>query len=184
MNLTDYFDTAMTYDTYLTKLGGHLALHQLHYKKFIISTKQINALSQLPPFNILVITESWCGDSLALLPIVYKMSEYNSLWELKIVLRNENPELMDRFVTNGTRSIPIFLFLDAAGDLLFRWGPRPEVAKRIFRDHKQQIASGEMEKSDVLKKIRTYYAKDRGRDASKELLKHLKKKCEIVMAKK
>jgi thiol-disulfide isomerase/thioredoxin len=175
MNLNTFFDAAMPYDSYLTKLEGNLALHQLHYKKYTADSFLKKELVQMPPLKILVVSEPWCGDSLALLPIVYKMSEINALWQVKIIHRDENPELMDRFLTHGKRAIPIFLFLNSNGDLLFRWGPRPKAAQKIFNDHKHFIESGEIEKSAVIKKIRNYYAKDRGQKTAEELLRYLKK---------
>ena len=45
--------------------------------------------------------------------------------ELRIVLRDEHPEVMDRYLTNGSRSIPIVIALDEEFRELGHWGPRP-----------------------------------------------------------
>jgi hypothetical protein len=77
---------------------------------------------------------------------------------------------MDRFLTNGVRGIPVFLFLDERGEFLFRWGPRPKKTAQIFENYREKISSGEIEKQDVIKKIRVYYAKDRGIETLAELV--------------
>ena len=173
MTLNTYFKSALTYDDYLQLLGDNLALYELHYKKFTLDDEKIDEIKKLGVYRILMITEPWCGDSLALLPVVRKICEQRPDWELRIILRDANPDLMDQHLTNGVRAIPIFLFLGPGADPVFKWGPRPEVAQRIFEDHRELIVSKKMQKTDVIKKIRTFYAKDRGVAASEELIQQL-----------
>jgi len=60
----------------------------------------------------LVITEGWCGDSGQVLPFINKIAELNDHIDLKFLLRDENPEVMDEFLTDGSRSIPKLIILD------------------------------------------------------------------------
>lgn len=63
--------------------------------------------------RILVITEDWCGASIASLPFVVKLVEGMPRVEMRIFLRDENPDLMDQFLKNGRyRSIPVIVFFD------------------------------------------------------------------------
>ena len=48
----------------------------------------------------LVISEGWCGDAAQILPILDKMAEESGKIDLKIVLRDENEDLMNLFLTN------------------------------------------------------------------------------------
>src|SRR4051794_9652178 len=53
------------------------------------------------------ITEAWCGDAAQSIPVLYPLSKLNNKINLKLVLRDENLELMDKYLTNGkSRSIP------------------------------------------------------------------------------
>lgn len=173
MNLNSYFDKAMSYTQFLNELGDNLELYTLHYNRFEIDPKYKETIEKLPPVNILVISEPWCGDSLAIIPVVYKMNECNKSWTFKVIRRDDNPELMDKFTRNNARSIPLFLFLNLQGELLFWWGPRPVSAQKIYDDHRQRIESGELEKSMVTKKIRNFYAKNRGQDTALELMSNI-----------
>ena len=77
----------------------------------------------------LLITESWCGDAAHVMPVINKIAELNENINLRIVLRDENPELMDAFLTNGGRAIPKLIVIDdATGDVLNTYGPRPSEA--------------------------------------------------------
>jgi hypothetical protein len=164
------YDKAMSYEAYVDILGDNLDLHQLHYKKFLIDQESEVLIKSFKPYKILVITEPWCGDSLALLPIIRKIAELNGKWEIKVLLRDENPDIMDQFLTQGVRGMPMFLFLDEDGNYLFKWGPRPEAAAQLFENYREEISKGKIGKIEVIKKIRTYYAKDRGVTTLAELI--------------
>ena len=63
--------------------------------------------------KLLVITEDWCGTSLAYFPPVAKLIEHRGDVEMRIFLRDENPDVMDQFLKRGLyRSIPVFAFFD------------------------------------------------------------------------
>jgi len=173
MNLLSYYEKALEYENYVKLLGENLSLHKLHYKNFELNQSDFQKIGDLPSTNILVISESWCGDSFALLPIVKKITEANPRWNLKIILRDNNLELINKFLTKGNRAIPMFLFLDEKLEFKFKWGPRPVPAQNIFEQYRNQINSGEIEKSKVILKIRKFYSKDKGKETSKEILNHI-----------
>lgn len=83
----------------------------------------------------LVITEPWCGDAAQSLPFFNKIAENSEEIELKIVLRDENLDLMDAFLTNGARSIPKLLILDENYNLINHWGPRSKAAGKLVSDY-------------------------------------------------
>lgn len=88
----------------------------------------------------LVISEGWCGDAAQILPIINKMAIDSDNIELKIVLRDENEELMKLFLTNKKKSIPIVIVVDkATGGVLGKWGPRPQAATDLISDYIKQF---------------------------------------------
>ena len=86
------------------------------------------------PQTWLVLTEAWCGDAAHIIPVLHALAKLNPLIKLSFVFRDENPELMDRYLTNGvSRSIPKLIALDTATrEELFTWGPRPAPLQAIF----------------------------------------------------
>ena len=73
--------------------------------------------------KILTITEDWCGDAMLNNPIIRRVAEAAGL-DMRAVLRDEDTNLIDRYLTNGGRAIPIYLLLDNAGQVIGKWGPR------------------------------------------------------------
>ena len=68
-----------------------------------------------PVRNVLAITEDWCGTSIGVLPYVFKLVEASPGVELRVFLRDENPELMDQYLKDGRyRSIPVVVLFDDA----------------------------------------------------------------------
>jgi hypothetical protein len=176
MNLKAYYDKAMNYEDYVSKLEENLKMHQLHCKRFEneVTEEDVKNIKAIKPANVLVLTEPWCGDSLAVLPVVRKIGEINGSWPFKVLLRDENLDLTDQFLTRGGRAVPVFLFLSDDYSLIFKWGPRPKEAQDIYEAHRLQLQDGTIEKTEVIKKIRNFYARDHGRSIFSELMSVLK----------
>ena len=119
------------------------------------------------PMTWLVITEGWCGDAAQTLPFIQKMASANEYIELKVILRDQHPEVIDQFLTNGGRSIPKLIALDSALNVLGDWGPRPHTIQNEFLKNKQtQRLSGE----DFTAYMHLWYAKDKGMTLQNEFL--------------
>jgi len=130
------------------------------------STELVAALEALPgPQVWLAVTEPWCGDSAQCLPHFVRLAELRADIDLRLVLRDENPEVMDRFLTGGKRSIPVVAGLDPDGREIFRWGPRPVAAQTVFDEAKEEG----LEKPAILERLHLFYGRDRGRAMDGEL---------------
>lgn len=120
----------------------------------------------------MMLTEDWCGDSAQNLPIIVKIAECNPLIELRIILRDDNPDIMDLYLTDGkTRSIPKLVAFDESGNELFQWGPRPEKARELVLQRK---AEGKF-KDNYMKDLHLWYGRNRGKDVEEEFQMIIKK---------
>jgi hypothetical protein len=120
----------------------------------------------------LVITEGWCGDAAQVLPFINKMAEINDLIDLKLILRDKHPEVMDEFLTDGSRSIPKVVILDKKNlDVLGSWGPRP---KEVHKDYIQKIRDENFDNQKAAEDLHLWYARDKGKAAQKEFEEILK----------
>jgi hypothetical protein len=118
----------------------------------------------------MVITENWCGDSAQNLPYIARIASLNPKIDLRIILRDSNLDIMDNYLTNGTRSIPKLVSFDEEGNEIFQWGARPKAAQELVTDLKTQG----FEKKYYLEKLHSWYARNRGSDIEKEILQLLK----------
>lgn len=106
--------------------------------------------------QMLFIVEGWCGDAAQIVPALEKIVAARG-WDSRYILRDEHPEIMDMFLTNGSRSIPAVIALDKEGRVLQEhWGPRPTLLAALVSNWK-----AEMDKHDWHKLLHTWYAKDR-----------------------
>jgi hypothetical protein len=118
-------------------------------------------------WRLLVLSEDWCGDASNSVPVLARFAADASQLELRVAKRDENLDLMDLYLTNGSRSIPLAIVLDASGDAVGRWGPRPaELQEFVIREKR----SGQRPMSEVYKETRRWYAMDRGITTIRELV--------------
>ena len=76
--------------------------------------------------NVLVLTEDWCGDALTNFPVLARMVDGAPNVEMRVFLRDQNPDLMDQYLNRGMfRSIPVFVFFDDRMNELARFIERP-----------------------------------------------------------
>jgi hypothetical protein len=118
----------------------------------------------------LVISEPWCGDAAQTLPFLNKIAQLSENTDLKIVLRDENPELMDEFLTNGSRSIPVVIMLDADFNVINTFGPRSKAATKLVADYKER--HGKID--DAFKEmLQNWYNNDKGISIINDILETL-----------
>jgi thiol-disulfide isomerase/thioredoxin len=122
------------------------------------------------PVTWLVLTEGWCGDAAQTLPIISKIADESEKIDLKIVLRDENEELMNEFLTNGGKSIPKLVALNKNNEVIDSWGPRPSVPTHMVADYKVQHGALDAE---FKKDLQVWYNKDKGRNTQEDLMKLL-----------
>ena len=119
------------------------------------------------PQTWLVLTEGWCGDAAQNLPILDKIASDTANIDLKIVLRDENLDLMDLFLTNGGRSIPKLIALDKDNNVLDFWGPRPTIATKMVADYKEKNGALDPQfKQD----LQVWYNKDKGKSVQADFV--------------
>lgn len=119
----------------------------------------------------LAITEGWCGDASQILPIVEALTNASSEIEFRTVLRDEHEDLMNEFLTNGAKSIPVILRLNAADhSLISSWGPRPESAQALLLEAKKNDVPHDVYIQDIHK----WYARNKGQEIEAEMIDFLK----------
>ncbi len=114
--------------------------------------------------RLLVLAEDWCGDASNTVPVLARWVESVSGMSLRILRRDEHPELMNRYLTNGARSIPIVIVLDQDFQEIGHWGPRPAELQAWVMEHKAT-----MPKEERYKEVRRWYARDHGESTIREV---------------
>ena len=119
----------------------------------------------------LVLTESWCGDAAQTIPVMNKLAVLNDHISLKLLLRDENVELMQRFLSNGAMAIPKLIAVDGdTTEVIGEWGSRPTAAAKMVMEEKANFGRLRPEFKQTLQQ---WYNKDKGQNTIKDLLSML-----------
>ncbi len=122
----------------------------------------------------LVITESWCGDAAHIMPVINRVAELNDNITFKTVLRDDNEDLMNLFLTNGSKSIPKLIMLDdETGEVVNTYGSRPTTATKLVNDYKAEF--GKLT-PDFKQGLQVWYNNDKGQNVMEDLTHML---CEL-----
>lgn len=115
--------------------------------------------------RLLVIAEDWCGDGANTMPYLAKLGEEAGGLELRVLRRDEHPEVMDRYLTGTARAIPIVIVLDETFHELGHWGPRPAELQRWLLETRHSLP-----KDQIYPQARRWYARDKGESTLREVL--------------
>ncbi len=185
-------DAAMSYSDYLSLIDGLLLqgkttgedqsldhvqkapLNRQRMKRLdktaIVSEELKSHIDQLPiPISFLILTEGWCGDASQSIPYIHKMVDESKgkLMDFYL-LRDENLELMNQFLTDGSKAIPkIIAFHSETGDFLFSWGPRPKEIQNWYMNLKKDPS---LSKEELSLQLHQYYTNDKGQKLQKDFI--------------
>jgi len=164
-----YWDHAFTWEDYLN--GEVRKLEELWrgvYARAVVPEWAMDRAGEIGgDWRMLVITEDWCGDASNTVPAMARLAEVLPNVQIRLVKRDENPELMDAFLTNGSRSIPMALLLRPDFSVAGAWGPRPaELQEFVLGEKKAALRPLD----DIYRDVRRWYARDRGESTLRALL--------------
>ena len=118
------------------------------------------------PVEWIVISEGWCADSAQNLPVINAIAKLNPNIKLTIVLRDEHPELMDQFLTNGNRAIPKLIQVDNK-EVTATWGPRPTEAANLVKAY---VAKHGKVDPEFKAQLQVWYTKNKGASLMSDFL--------------
>ena len=189
MSLTvsrDRYRSAPTFSEYLEGVEKLRELWHAVYERAEAPDDLVEEARSVPgPVRLLALSEDWCGDAVNTLPVIARLAERLPGWELRVLDRDDNPDLMDAHLTDGSRSIPVVMALVPDGEEaggsgsggtdgeggaarlreIGWWGPRPAELQRWM------LGEGrELDGKERYKRARRWYARDGGRTTLDELL--------------
>ena len=154
------------------ELAEYTRLNQFRMHRLDKTVKLATDLEQLAPQitnpqTWYVLTEAWCGDAAQNIPVIAKVAALSPHIHLTmLMLRDEHPEIMDMYLTHGGKSIPKLIALDADGNELFTWGPRPAALQEIVWEYKKNPT---MPYSGFLEVVQRWYNTDKTESVQREL---------------
>lgn len=140
-------------------------------KELVLNEELVNIVRAISfPQSWIMIAEPWCGDAAPAIPFIVQLAELNPLIQYEIHLRDQEPFLINQYLTNGAKSIPKFIVRDHSGNDVFVWGPRPVLAQDLVQTLKAENA--DMEK--IATQLQHWYNTDKGAAMQHEFIHHFK----------
>jgi hypothetical protein len=167
MNLNEWFQKAMTADEYINSMTRNKEEMLSIYERFTLENEDKGRLELVKSqkLRVIALSEDWCGDALLNNPILLRIAEASGI-EVRFLLRDQNLELMDQYLTNGTsRAIPIYIFMDQEGNEVGVWGPRaPEIQALVEKERaalpEKDSADFEEKQMEMYKRLMESYQQD------------------------
>lgn len=176
----------LSYNAYLAQMAASLTrpdtgdprvdrerdIVQLNYKRTLrahrtyVVPDEVRALTARirTPQTWMLLTEGWCGDSAQTLPYIVEIARTNPEIDVRVLLRDAHPDIMDLYETDGKRAIPIVAGFAPGGEELFHWGSRPAEAAALFSG----LRARGVPKSEIYPKLHLWYGRDRGAAVTRE----------------
>jgi hypothetical protein len=165
LDFRSLWDQALPFGDYVAASTQHRGLWEGLYRTARMPEWALGALPAGARRHLLVLAEDWCGDASNTVPVLARLADAVPGLELRVLRRDEHPTVMDRYLTNGSRSIPVVIALDEAFTELGHWGPRPTELQSWVMANRQT-----MPKTELYPQVRRWYARDHGESTLREVL--------------
>jgi hypothetical protein len=161
------WEQALPYDAFLAASDlKHRGLWEGLHRLARIPDWAVSAVPSGARRRLLVLAEDWCGDASNTIPVLARLADLAPGVELRILRRDEHPDVMSRYLTNGARSIPIVIVLDQDFRELGHWGPRPRALQSwVVAERARGVP-----KEEIYPSVRKWYARDQGEATLREVL--------------
>lgn len=162
----DVYASGLTFREFLATVTTNESLWAALAQRAVISDELAVLAGTIPgSWHLLVLLEDWCGDAVNTVPVLNRLAERVPSLSLRVLLRDQHPDLMHEHLTGGKRAIPVVVVLDSEFREVGWWGPRPRELQRWTTSSGSELA-----KVDRYREMRRWYAVDRGRKAVEEIL--------------
>jgi len=160
------FAHGLTVDQYKAQMTKNRDVFEANEQAAAVRPEDVTFFKGLAqPLNVLVITEDWCGDALANVPVLAKLAQESGKLNLRLFLRDQNLDLADQYLKEGKyRSVPVFVFFDVQMRELGHFIERPARATaemaaataQLVADHPDipDLGAGFDEMSESARKLR------------------------------
>lgn len=141
VNLASKFQTGLAPHDFIESMAKNKEAFRQWYDSFRWEDEgdreYFAGLASRSDLACLILAAEWCGDVVRNVPVVFRAMETAAI-PTEVLIIEQHPEVMEQFLTNGGRAIPIVIFTNRQGEVLGKWGPRPSHVQAVMTAFKQQ----------------------------------------------
>jgi len=165
MSLNDWFNKGITKEAYMERLDKHKEAFHHIYESFSIPSPDVSQLEGVKNIRALVLAAEWCGHCMLDIAIYLRIADQANI-PTRFLIRDDNLELMDQYLTNEKRYIPIFIFIDEDGNEIGKWGPWAPEINELTEKLKENLPERDSEKYEAafqnyIKQVGTAFEQDK-----------------------
>ena len=163
-----YWQRGISFQDFLSTANDNVDLWTSTYERARVPADLVARVEAVPgTWRLLVLNEDWCGDASNTIPPLAVFADAAANVDLRVISRDENLDLMDEHLTDGTkRAIPVVILLDGEGEERGWWGPRPADLQAWFYGDGQLL-----DKDERYRELRKWYARDKGQTTIEEVVR-------------
>jgi hypothetical protein len=160
------FESGLTFSEFLASAHANVDLWRAVYARAQVADAVVGRVTAARGrWHLLVLAEDWCGDAVNIVPVIARLTERTPNLDLRILPRDANLDIMDAHLTNGARSMPVAILLDADYHEIAWWGPRPRALQAWV------VTEGRLlDKQARYREVRRWYARDHGATTIEEIV--------------
>ncbi len=137
------FSQGLTYDAYRAQMTRNQEKFEENERTVQLPAAELEALKKGPKLHVLVLTEDWCGDALANVPIIGRLAKETGRFDVRVFLRDQNDDLMAQYMNGEFKSIPVVAFFDESFREVGRWIERPVAVTERRKKRRAEIFAGD-----------------------------------------
>lgn len=148
MDIREKYERGRTWEEWLASIKQNKERYREKFAAYPLTEEDVTFLRSVErDVHILALGEDWCGDVMRQLPIVAKMAAQNEHLKLRILSRDENLDVMERYLFNGAQVIPVFVFFNDRFIEVGHWQGRPAKCRELISRGK---AAGKLDEARAL----------------------------------
>ncbi len=148
----------LTWDEWLAGTSGAAADKMRSiYEKLELTDDDVTFLKSIrTKIHILCLSESWCGDCVQQVPIMARLCAENPKINFRIIGRDDNLDVMDRYLFNSAAVIPVFVFFNENFVEVGCWKARPALCREMIARGKAagRLAEAKSEAAQMMKEAK------------------------------
>lgn len=138
MNLTEWFDKGLSINEYKQAQDKHEKTFFHILNTFSLNDDPIYDELKNKDLRVVAIVEEWCGHCMLNVPLLIKLCEKTNI-PVRFLPRDEHLDLMNHYLTNDKKIIPIFIFINQDGNEVAKWGPIADEINNFVNKFREKL---------------------------------------------
>ncbi|MGH2377286.1 MAG: thioredoxin family protein [Candidatus Limnocylindria bacterium] len=143
----EHWDRGASYDDWKRTMTRNLDRLEANESAVNIPAEDREALSKVrPPLRVVALAADWCGDVIANLPVLGRVTKDTGAFDLRVFERDSDFSPIDMYLNQGQyKSIPVFAFFDQDWNEVGTFFERPDSVTELRARKRREVYASRSE---------------------------------------